>query len=82
MKKQRQDVSDFRITVEGERVQEEETKRKPFRKIHVHFQLAGAALDRDKVVKAVALSMEKYCSATAQLEALAEITTEVSVTTE
>lgn len=80
LKKQRQEISDFRISVEGERVEEEGTKRKPFRKIHLNFQLSGANLDEDKVTKAIALSMEKYCSATAQLEALAEITFEATVT--
>lgn len=80
LKKQRQDIKDFRISVEGERVQEEDTKRKPFRKIHLHFSLSGTGLDADKVSKAIALSMEKYCSATAQMEALAEITYEATVT--
>lgn len=79
LKKQRQDVTDFRISVDGERIQEDDTKRKPFRKIHLHFQLSGANLNEDKVKKAIALSMEKYCSATAQLEALAEITFEATV---
>lgn len=79
LKKQRQDVRDFRISVEGERVEEEGTKRKPFRKIHLHFELAGQNLDAEKVNKAIALSMEKYCSATAQLEALADITFDAEV---
>ena len=79
LKKQRQNVKDFRISVEGERVEEEGTKRKPFRKIHLHFYLAGEALDAEKVNKAIALSMEKYCSATAQLEALATITFEATI---
>jgi putative redox protein len=79
LKKQRQDVQDFRISVEGERIEEEGTKRKPFRKIHLRFQLTGQNLDAEKVNKAIALSMEKYCSATAQLEALAVITFEAEV---
>jgi putative redox protein len=80
LKKQRQDIQDFRISVEGERVEEEGTKRKPFRKIHLHFKLKGTNLNAEKVNKAIALSMEKYCSATAQMEALAEITFEATVT--
>jgi putative redox protein len=79
LKKQRQNVTDFRISVEGERVEEEGTKRKPFRKIHLHFYLSGGALDSEKVNKAIALSMEKYCSATAQLEALATVTFEATI---
>lgn len=80
LKKQKQEISDFRISVEGERIEEEGTHRKPFRKIHLHFQLTGSSLDAGKVNKAIALSMEKYCSATAQMEALAEITFEATVT--
>lgn len=80
LKKQRQDIKDFRISVEGERIEEEGTKRKPFRKIHLHFRLSGTSLDAGKVNKAIALSMEKYCSATAQMEALADITYEATVT--
>lgn len=79
LKKQRQDIQDFRISVEGERIQEDDTKRKPFRSIHLHFQLSGTNLDSEKVNKAIALSMEKYCSATAQLEALATVTFEATV---
>lgn len=48
LKKQRQDVRDFRISVEGERVEEEGTKRKPFRKIHLHFDSPVKTLTRRK----------------------------------
>ncbi|CAG4991752.1 Protein YhfA [Dyadobacter sp. CECT 9275] len=81
LKKQRQDITDFRIVAEGERVQEENTQRKPFRNIHLTFKFAGNALDENKINRAIALSMEKYCSATAQLEALATITHSVEIAT-
>ncbi len=79
LKKQRQVITGFRVSAEGEREKEEGTERKPFRKIHLHFQLTGEKLDSNKINRAVALSMEKYCSATAQLEALAAITFEITI---
>jgi putative redox protein len=45
-----------------------------FTKIHLHFVLTGAGLDRGKVARAIRLSAEKYCSASAMLGATAEIT--------
>ena len=78
LKKQRQEVLDFRISVEGERVKEDDTERSPFRKVHIHYFFKGN-LDAAKVERAVKLSMEKYCSATAQFEPLAEITHEITI---
>jgi putative redox protein len=79
LKKQRQQITDFRIVAEGERVQEGTSDRKPFRSMHLHFKLKGVDLDEAKVARAVKLSMEKYCSATAQFESTAAITHSVSV---
>ncbi|CAG5069524.1 Protein YhfA [Dyadobacter sp. CECT 9623] len=79
LKKQRQDITDFRVTADGDREQEENTERKPFRKIHLTFKFAGNQLDEKKINRAIGLSMEKYCSATAQLEALATITYDVEI---
>ena len=73
LKKQRQVIEDLKISVEGERVQIEGTEMKPFRKINVHFAFKGT-IDPEKIERAIKLSMEKYCSATAQLSASAEIT--------
>lgn len=78
LKKQRQEVLDFRISVEGERAKEDGTERSPFRKVHIHYFFKGN-LDRAKVERAVKLSMEKYCSATAQFEPLAELTHEITI---
>ncbi|MCY7353112.1 MAG: OsmC family protein [Cytophagaceae bacterium] len=70
LKKQRQRIDDFRITVSGDRP---DTVPAPFSKIHLHYQLKGD-LQADKVERAIQLSMDKYCSATAQLAPTAEIT--------
>jgi putative redox protein len=74
MKKQRQEVEDLKISVSGEREKIEGTMMTPFRKINVHFKFKGATIAEDKAKKAIEMSMEKYCSATAQLSASAEIT--------
>jgi len=73
LKKQRQVIDDLKISVEGDRVKIEGTEMSPFRKINVHFAFKGD-LNADKVEKEIKLSMEKYCSATAQLSPTAEIT--------
>lgn len=80
LQKQRQRIDDFRIRVTGEREKIEGTEMKPFRKIHLHYILKGA-LDPNKVERAIRLSMDKYCSATAQLAPTAEITHTVEVET-
>ena len=73
LKKQRQPLKDLKIEVTGEREQIEGTEMKPFKKINIHYKLFGE-LDPARVEKAISLSMDKYCSATAQLRPSAEIT--------
>jgi putative redox protein len=73
MKKQRQIVEDLKISISGEREKIEGTEMTPFRKINIHFKFKGN-LSEDKAQKAIVMSMEKYCSATAQFNATAEIT--------
>lgn len=73
LKKQRQKIDDLKINVTGERVKIEGTEMTPFRKINIHFAFKGDIV-AEKAEKAIALSMEKYCSATAQFSPSAEIT--------
>ena len=63
--KQRQQVTDLRVRVEGTRA---DTVPKVFTAIHVHYLLAGA-LDEKKVERACRLSMEKLCSVSMMLKA-------------
>ncbi|GAB3166300.1 OsmC family protein [Telluribacter humicola] len=79
LKKQRQQITDFRIVAEGDREKEPDTERKPYRTMNLHFKLKGVGLDEAKVARAVKLSMEKYCSATAQFESTTQITHQVSI---
>lgn len=73
MKKQRQIVEDLKISISGEREKIEGTEMSPFRKINIHFKFKGN-LSEDKAQKAIVMSMEKYCSATAQFSPTATIT--------
>ena len=73
LKKQRQSIDDFQIRISGNREKIEGTEKTPFREINIQFELKGA-IDGNKALKAIQLSMEKYCSATAQLEPSATIT--------
>ena len=78
LKKQRQIIEDLRISVEGEREKIAGTEMTPFHKINIHFAFKGN-LDLVKVERAIKLSMEKYCSATAQFSPSAEITHSLSI---
>ena len=64
LKKQRQEVVDFRITLEGDREQGVEPSL--WKTITVVFEITGA-IDQDKAEKASSLSMQKYCSVAATL---------------
>ena len=72
LKKMKQEVSDFRIVIEGKR--DAEAVPAPFEAIEVRFILRGANLVQKKVEQAVQLGMEKYCSVSVMLEKAATIT--------
>jgi len=65
LKKQRQNVTDFRMRIEGER----EPGKDPslWKKIVLVFEFSGE-VDKEKAEKACALSMEKYCSVSETLK--------------
>jgi putative redox protein len=50
-----------------------------FRKIHLHFRIAGKNLTEKAVAQAIELSEEKYCSVAATIRATAEITTNFEI---
>ena len=65
LKKQRQAIKTCECVLEAERV---DAVPAVFTKITMHFQVSGDNLDSGKVERAVALSAEKYCSASKMLE--------------
>ncbi len=71
LKKSRQSLLDCEVEIDAERADE---VPKVFTRIHIHFIVSGRNLDASKVEKAVALSADKYCSASRILEKTAAIT--------
>jgi putative redox protein len=72
LKRGRHDVTGCRVKVSAERAPADP---KVFTRIHMHFIVSGRGLNADAVARAVALSHEKYCSATIMLAKTAAITT-------
>ena len=73
LKKQKQEIEHFDVIISGERELIEGTHMTPFRSINVHFEVKGK-VEAKKVKRAISMSMEKYCSATAQFQNSAVIT--------
>ncbi|BES73469.1 OsmC family protein [Marinobacter nanhaiticus D15-8W] len=65
LQKSRQDVTDCRCELDAERA---DAVPSVFTKIHLHFIVTGRDLKENLVKRAVALSAEKYCSASIMLE--------------
>jgi putative redox protein len=72
LKRGRHDVRGCRVKVTSERAPADP---KVFTQIHLHFVVTGRSLPAAAVERAIALSHEKYCSATIMLGKTAEITT-------
>ena len=71
LRKARQTVTDCRVELEAERA---DAVPAVFTRIHMVFVVSGAGLRESAVRRAVDLSAEKYCSATAMLRETVEIT--------
>jgi putative redox protein len=70
LKRGREHVTDCVVELDAERA---ETDPKVFTKITMKFIVTGRSLDPKKVERAVALSAEKYCSASAIMSKTAQI---------
>ncbi len=76
LKRGRHDVRECSVSLEADRA---ETDPKVFTRIHMRFTVRGKSVPPAAVERAVKLSHEKYCSATAMLEKTAEVTWDVVV---
>ena len=76
LQKGREEVEDVVVEMEADRAQEEP---RVFTRIHMHFTVKGRALATEKVERAIRLSAEKYCSASAMLAKTATITHDFEV---
>jgi putative redox protein len=76
LKKQKQEIENFEVEVEGDKVKVED--HSVFKNIVLHFKIDGN-VDRDKAERAIQLSMEKYCSVSKILQPTANITHKLTV---
>jgi putative redox protein len=76
LKRGRQKVEGCQVKVTSERAQEDP---KVFTKIHLHFTITGVSLAEAAVQRAIALSHDKYCSATIMLAKTAAVTTSFDI---
>ena len=72
LKRGRHDVRGCQVRLTAERAAQDP---KVFTTIHMHFVVSGRNLSDAVVARAIALSHEKYCSATVMLGKTAEVTT-------
>jgi putative redox protein len=71
LQKQRQNVADIQVQVQGERAKDQTPA--VFTDIQLHYTLIGDNLEEEKVRRAIDLSIEKYCSVAKMLEKTANI---------
>lgn len=64
------------VTVIGERAP---VNPKVYTGIDLHYRLAGPGLTREKVERAIALSLKTYCSAVASLHPDCRVTTHIEL---
>ncbi|MEK1890023.1 MAG: OsmC family protein [Phyllobacterium sp.] len=71
LEKGREVIEDCIVEIDAERAEQDP---KVFTRIHLHFVVTGRGLAANKVERAISLSVEKYCSASAMLAKTATIT--------
>ncbi|MER8546789.1 OsmC family protein [Mesorhizobium sp. M1182] len=76
LEKGREAVEDCVVELDADRA---EADPRVFTRIHMHFVVKGRALSHAKVKRAIGLSIEKYCSASAMMAKTAEITHDFEV---
>ncbi|MQW89300.1 OsmC family protein [Sinorhizobium saheli] len=76
LEKGREPVEDCVVELDADRAEQDP---RVFTRIHMHFVVKGRGLSAKKVERAVALSIEKYCSASAMLAKTATITHDFEV---
>lgn len=76
LEKAREPVEDCVVELDADRA---DSEPRVFTRIHMHFVVRGRAIDPRKVERAIGLSVEKYCSASAMLAKTATITHDFEV---
>jgi putative redox protein len=76
LEKKRPRLTGLEITVTGE---QEPNPPWPYRKIHVNYELRGKGLREKAVSDAIELSEERYCSVSATVRGVAEVTSDYTI---
>ena len=76
LEKGREPIEDCVVELDADRA---ETEPKVFTRVRLRYLVTGRGLDRAKVERAVQLSADKYCSASAMIAKTAEIIHEIEV---
>jgi putative redox protein len=72
LKRGRHDVRGCDVKLDAERATEDP---KVFTRVHMHFKVSGRGVPEAAVERAIALSRDKYCSATGMLRKTAQVQT-------
>ncbi|MDQ2977474.1 MAG: OsmC family protein [Acidobacteriota bacterium] len=76
LRKKRQNVTDYRVEVRGERREEHP---RSYKRMEVHHIVTGRNVSERSVAQAIELSEKKYCSVAATLRPTAEIVSSFEV---
>jgi putative redox protein len=76
LRKARQSIEDCVVELEADRA---ESEPKVFTRIRMHYVVTGKGLNPAQVERAINLSKDKYCSASAMLAKTAEITADFEI---
>lgn len=76
LEKGREAIDSVEVELDADRA---DTDPKVFTRIHMHFIVKGRGLTPSKVERAIALSVEKYCSASAMMAATATLSHDFEV---
>ncbi len=71
LRKKRQPVSGLEINVKGEKT---DSYPKIYKEVHIEYVVKGKGVEKEAVERAIALSLEKYCSVGATLAKAGTIT--------
>jgi len=74
LKKMHAEVADFKIQVNGQLTEEHP---KYYNKVDVIYKFYGADLKKDKIEKAVSLSVDRYCGVMEMFRQFSELTTSI-----
>src|SRR5512135_728869 len=64
LRKKRQPVTGLQINIQGERA---ENPPKVYKEVHIEYVVKGKGVEKEAVERAIALSVDKYCSVGATL---------------